>query len=177
MMTALSEVRTETKAGELGSVPHGINFADLEMGLPAIATMVVMLLTFNITNGIGAGFVTYAATGATCTRRYGRWRRCSYCTSCGSHSLVCTSEPPAPGREWQPGCERLSGGPVQTRPTVSLTRLSVEAVSGKTDKCPDGYRRGGIAGTPTSAPAASRSPPFTPSGGVKRAVSAMTYLV
>ncbi len=61
MMTALSEAESTAEAEVGGSSARGINFADLETGLPAIATMVMMPLTFNITNGIGAGFVTYAA--------------------------------------------------------------------------------------------------------------------
>ena len=44
-----------------------IDFSDLTMALPAFLTMVVMPFTYSITNGIGAGFVSYvvlaAATG------------------------------------------------------------------------------------------------------------------
>ncbi|OLT43868.1 MFS transporter [Saccharomonospora sp. CUA-673] len=44
-----------------------IDFGDLAMALPAFLTMVVMPFTYSITNGIGAGFVSYvvlaAATG------------------------------------------------------------------------------------------------------------------
>src|SRR6059036_3318610 len=36
-----------------------IDLADIEQGLPALLTMVVMPFTYSITNGIGAGFVTY----------------------------------------------------------------------------------------------------------------------
>lgn len=38
---------------------RGINFSDIEESLPVVLTMLVMPLTFNITNGIGAGFVTW----------------------------------------------------------------------------------------------------------------------
>jgi len=38
---------------------RGINFSDVEESLPVVATMLLMPLTFNITNGIGAGFVTW----------------------------------------------------------------------------------------------------------------------
>jgi AGZA family xanthine/uracil permease-like MFS transporter len=38
---------------------RGINFEDVEEALPVVATMLMMPLTFNITNGIGAGFVTW----------------------------------------------------------------------------------------------------------------------
>ncbi len=37
----------------------GINFGNVEEALPVVATMLLMPLTFNITNGIGAGFVTW----------------------------------------------------------------------------------------------------------------------
>ncbi len=36
-----------------------IPFGDLEEGLPALLTLAVMPFTYSITNGIGAGFVTY----------------------------------------------------------------------------------------------------------------------
>ncbi len=38
----------------------GIDFGKVEIGLPALLTMAAMPLTYSITNGIGAGFVTYA---------------------------------------------------------------------------------------------------------------------
>jgi len=37
-----------------------INVADLEYGLPALMTIIVMPLTYSITDGIGAGFITWA---------------------------------------------------------------------------------------------------------------------
>jgi AGZA family xanthine/uracil permease-like MFS transporter len=36
-----------------------IDFTDYEIGIPAFLTMVLMPFTYSITNGIGAGFVTY----------------------------------------------------------------------------------------------------------------------
>jgi len=36
-----------------------IPFADFEEGLPALMTLTVMPFTYSITNGIGAGFITY----------------------------------------------------------------------------------------------------------------------
>ena len=39
---------------------RGIDFANMEIGLPVLAAMMMMPLTFNITNGIGAGFVVWA---------------------------------------------------------------------------------------------------------------------
>jgi adenine/guanine/hypoxanthine permease len=38
---------------------RSINFADIEEAFPVVMTMLVMPLTYNITNGIGAGFVTW----------------------------------------------------------------------------------------------------------------------
>src|SRR5262249_17443962 len=38
---------------------EGINFLDVEVGLPALLTMAAMPLTYSITNGIGAGFLSY----------------------------------------------------------------------------------------------------------------------
>ena len=36
-----------------------IDFGDLEVGIPALLTITLMPLTYSITVGIGAGFVTY----------------------------------------------------------------------------------------------------------------------
>jgi adenine/guanine/hypoxanthine permease len=36
-----------------------IDFADVEEGFPALLALILMPLTFNITNGIGAGFIAY----------------------------------------------------------------------------------------------------------------------
>ena len=43
----------------MASAARGIDFADVEEGLPALLTMVAMPLTYSITNGIGAGVLTY----------------------------------------------------------------------------------------------------------------------
>jgi AGZA family xanthine/uracil permease-like MFS transporter len=37
-----------------------IDFADVEVAIPAFLTMIIMPFTYSITNGIGAGFVAYA---------------------------------------------------------------------------------------------------------------------
>ena len=37
----------------------GIDFTRIEDSIPVVLTMLVMPLTFNITNGIGAGFISY----------------------------------------------------------------------------------------------------------------------
>lgn len=58
MMSVLSE-REEATADGRTIRTRGIDFADIEIGLPVLATMVMMPLTYNITNGIGAGFVVW----------------------------------------------------------------------------------------------------------------------
>jgi AGZA family xanthine/uracil permease-like MFS transporter len=46
-------------AGEGAPGRRAIDFRNLEEALPVVLTMLVMPLTFSITNGIGAGFVSY----------------------------------------------------------------------------------------------------------------------
>ena len=36
-----------------------IDWADASIGIPALLTMIVMPFTFSITNGVGAGFISY----------------------------------------------------------------------------------------------------------------------
>jgi AGZA family xanthine/uracil permease-like MFS transporter len=48
-------VLSERTPGQRGR----IDFGNLEDALPVVLTMLVMPLTFSITNGIGAGFVSY----------------------------------------------------------------------------------------------------------------------
>lgn len=43
----------------VGRLRRGIDFSDTEIALPVVVTMLLMPLTFNITNGIGGGFVTW----------------------------------------------------------------------------------------------------------------------
>lgn len=43
----------------MATIIRQIDFADVETGFPALLTLILMPLTFNITIGIGAGFVTY----------------------------------------------------------------------------------------------------------------------
>jgi adenine/guanine/hypoxanthine permease len=56
---------TLTKAEDVAENPPGkrviagIDFSDLAFGLPAVLTMTIMPLTYSITNGIGAGFISY----------------------------------------------------------------------------------------------------------------------
>jgi AGZA family xanthine/uracil permease-like MFS transporter len=55
----------------MASVIREIDFGSIEDGLPALLTMAVMPFTFSITNGIGAGFVTYTFLKVV----RGRWRQ------------------------------------------------------------------------------------------------------
>ena len=43
----------------MAGIASRIDFTELELGLPALLTIVVMPFTYSITNGVGAGFVTY----------------------------------------------------------------------------------------------------------------------
>jgi AGZA family xanthine/uracil permease-like MFS transporter len=53
-------VLSEATPGADGTARRGaIDFSNLEEALPAVLTMLVMPLTFSITNGIGVGFVSY----------------------------------------------------------------------------------------------------------------------
>ena len=58
MMGVLSQAEAEAEGGR-GGLRSSINFADIEVGLPVVVTMLVMPLTYNITNGIGAGFIVW----------------------------------------------------------------------------------------------------------------------
>lgn len=59
MTSVLSEREEVTSDGRIVRA-RGIDFGDIEVGLPVLAAMIMMPLTYNITNGIGAGFVIYA---------------------------------------------------------------------------------------------------------------------
>ena len=56
MVGIISEAQN---TGEDKTGPRGINFTDLEEGLPVTLTMLFMPLTYSITNGIGVGFISY----------------------------------------------------------------------------------------------------------------------
>src|SRR5438093_7063278 len=43
----------------MAGIASKIDFTDLELGLPALLTIVIMPFTYSITNGIGAGFISY----------------------------------------------------------------------------------------------------------------------
>lgn len=58
MMATLT--RAESAADHEAAEPKaGINFGNLAFGLPAVLIITIMPLTYSITNGIGAGFITY----------------------------------------------------------------------------------------------------------------------
>ena len=62
MMTTLSEGEDEAERAEgkgKGKVLAAIDFSDISFGLPAVLTMTIMPLTYSITNGIGAGFISF----------------------------------------------------------------------------------------------------------------------
>jgi AGZA family xanthine/uracil permease-like MFS transporter len=52
------------------TIVKDINVADVEDGLPALLTIIVMPLTYSITDGIGAGFITWALLKLV----KGKWR-------------------------------------------------------------------------------------------------------
>jgi AGZA family xanthine/uracil permease-like MFS transporter len=59
MMTGVLAAREQVnERGEVVKV-GGVDFSNLAIGLPVLATMILMPLTYNITNGIGAGFILY----------------------------------------------------------------------------------------------------------------------
>lgn len=59
MMSVLSEAEAEAEPGRRGARIGGIDFANIEVGLPVTMTMLMMPLTYSITNGIGAGFLAW----------------------------------------------------------------------------------------------------------------------
>jgi AGZA family xanthine/uracil permease-like MFS transporter len=59
MMTSVLAEREEVTSDGRTIRARGIDFGDIEIGLPVLAAMIMMPLTYNITNGIGAGFVVW----------------------------------------------------------------------------------------------------------------------
>ena len=47
---------------------RNIDFSDFTVALPAFLTMVLMPFTYSITNGVGAGFITYVVLRAAVGR-------------------------------------------------------------------------------------------------------------
>jgi adenine/guanine/hypoxanthine permease len=71
MISTLTEGEDEAE-GRTGSTKlAGIDFHDLAIGLPCALTIMLMPLSFSITNGIGFGFIAYVLIRAA----QGQWRR------------------------------------------------------------------------------------------------------
>lgn len=71
MMRTLTRKETVASGESDGKVCSAIDFTDLAFGLPAVLTITVMPLTYSITNGIGAGFLSYVAVRVA----RGQWRQ------------------------------------------------------------------------------------------------------
>jgi len=72
MMKTLTLTRMKSeREGEPDRCLSAIDFTDLAFGLPAVLTMTIMPLTYSITNGIGAGFLSYVAVRLA----RGEWRK------------------------------------------------------------------------------------------------------
>jgi adenine/guanine/hypoxanthine permease len=73
MISSLTEAEEEAEPGtKAGGVRlAGIDFHDLAIGLPAALVIIIMPLTYSITNGIGFGFIAYTLIRAA----RGEWRK------------------------------------------------------------------------------------------------------
>jgi adenine/guanine/hypoxanthine permease len=70
LMVGILSEREITGARGRTTRTTGVNFANIEEGLPFVLTALTMPLTFNITNGIGVGFVSYVLIKVA----RGKWR-------------------------------------------------------------------------------------------------------
>jgi AGZA family xanthine/uracil permease-like MFS transporter len=70
MISALTEAEEEAEPGTHRTKLAGIDFHDLAIGFPAAVTLIVMPLTYSITNGIGFGFISYVVIRLA----QGKWR-------------------------------------------------------------------------------------------------------
>ena len=61
MMTGVLSEREDVASDGRIVKSTGVDFTNIEVGLPVLVTMMMMPLTFNITNGIGAGFIVWTA--------------------------------------------------------------------------------------------------------------------
>ena len=59
LMTGVLSEREDVGSDGRVRKTGAIQFGDIEEGLPVVITMMLMPLTMSITNGIGAGFITY----------------------------------------------------------------------------------------------------------------------
>src|SRR5919204_517740 len=72
MISTLTELEEEAERGDRrGRRRAGGSFHAVEIGLPAALVIMIMPFTFNITNGVGFGFVAYTLIQLVS----GRWRR------------------------------------------------------------------------------------------------------
>jgi AGZA family xanthine/uracil permease-like MFS transporter len=73
MISSLTEAEEEAEPGRKqgGMRLAGIDFHDLAIGLPAALVIIIMPLTYSITNGIGFGFIAYTLIRAA----RGEWRK------------------------------------------------------------------------------------------------------
>jgi AGZA family xanthine/uracil permease-like MFS transporter len=73
MISSLTEAEEDAEPGtKAGGVRlAGIDFHDLAIGLPAALVIIIMPLTYSITNGIGFGFIAYTLIRAA----RGEWRK------------------------------------------------------------------------------------------------------
>jgi AGZA family xanthine/uracil permease-like MFS transporter len=73
MISSLTEAEEEAEPGtkQGGIRLAGIDFHDLAIGLPAALVIIIMPLTYSITNGIGFGFIAYTLIRAA----RGEWRK------------------------------------------------------------------------------------------------------
>jgi AGZA family xanthine/uracil permease-like MFS transporter len=59
MMVVLSRAEAEAEGKPSRVQVGGIDFANIEVGFPVTMTMLMMPFTYSITDGIGAGFITW----------------------------------------------------------------------------------------------------------------------
>ena len=73
MISSLTEAEEDAEPGTKGGGIRlaGIDFHDLAIGLPAALVIIIMPLTYSITNGIGFGFIAYTLIRAA----RGEWRK------------------------------------------------------------------------------------------------------
>ena len=73
MISSLTEAEEDAEPGaKAGGIRlAGIDFHDLAIGLPAALVIIIMPLTYSITNGIGFGFIAYTLIRAA----RGEWRK------------------------------------------------------------------------------------------------------
>ena len=125
----------------------GIDVTELEDGIPALLTMILMPLTYDITVGIGAGFVSWVlikvVKGKASEVHPLMWVVVGACSSCSSSRTG--SSPSASRRrrrppETRPGAtSRPAVRPMRGRPPVGRFRATIHPMFHRTE-LPDGPR-------------------------------------